>query len=214
MNTNTSYPGILVVVEGINGSGKTTIINELKNHLDFSNMKSSYYKFPDRTGVLGEKIDGYLKGSISITSKYDIIDMFAQNRKAVKCDIVKDLYDGKIVICDRYVFSAIAYQIPGHITDAKKIHRYCNVIGYFDKEMPLPDLIYLVDGDHLNKRRGIVREIFHDTTGNGAKNKKQMLYSVINNFTNRFLILKNREGSLPDVVKTIYYDILHRQKFA
>ena len=213
MNSSNDYPGTLVVIEGVNGSGKTTTINELKNRLTSSNIPASYYKFPDRIGREGDKIDQYLKGTLTIDSTYDILDMFSKNRDAVRLDMINDLRSGKVVICDRYVFSAIAYQIPSHVTDPKKIKRYCNIIGYFDKSMPVPDLIYLIDGDHLHKRTGIVKERFH-SMGKAAQRKKEMLHAVIKNFTNRFLMLKNWNGKLDEVVTSIYSDIIYRQRFA
>lgn len=198
--------GVLIVLEGINGSGKTTIINQLKQHLNQIQVPTEYYKFPDRTGFNGKKIDSYLKGETKITSKYDILDMFAANRKAVKDDITKAIDAGKVVICDRYVFSAIAYQIPPRVVDPHVINLYANVLGYFDKDMVFPTKTYLIDGDHLLKRSTSNKEIFH-CTGQSAKHIKDKLYHVIKNYTTQYSVLKNHTGCVDEIVNFIAYDI-------
>lgn len=198
--------GILIVIEGLNGSGKTTIIDQLKKHFASIQVEASFYKFPDRNGLNGKKIDDYLKGSIVIDSKYDILDMFAANRNAVQHSIRDDLHKGKVVICDRYIFSAIAYQIPERVVQLNTIANYCNVIGYFDKSMPAPSMTYLIDGDHLLKRGIVSREIFH-YTGAHARGMKHKLHSVIRNYTRRFRVLRNQIGQLDEVVKFIAFDI-------
>lgn len=200
-----NYDGVLVVVEGINGAGKTTVIDHVVKHYNNYGKSTIVYKFPNRFGIYGERIDDYLKGHIQIESKYDILDMFACDRAVVKKEIERHLEDGSIVICDRYVFSAIAYHIPKHIYETKKIRLYCNVIGYFDKDMPIPDIVYLIEGNHLSKRKCIM-EIFHDSN-NTNKKQRDMLYKVINNYCVSFSALQNFTNRLDEVVKFIINDI-------
>lgn len=200
--------GLLVVVEGINGAGKTTIIDQVVNKLEYTDRSVVVYKFPNRKGIYGNHIDRYLKGELTITSKYDILNMFAANRFHVCEDIENDLRKGKIVICDRYIFSAIAYHIPQQIDDSLKVHHYCNIIGYFDKDMPLPDIIYLIEGDHIHRRGILSREIFHHS-GNKAWKLKNMIYKVIRNYTTSFTVLKNYDGHMLEVVNHIVNDIIN-----
>ena len=208
--------GLLVVLEGANGAGKTTIINELVEYLRAMRMPASFYKLPDRAGINGKKIDQYLKGLIKLNSKYEILDMFSGNRRTLGNMIKDDLSCGKVVICDRYVFSAIAYQIPPRVYNPQVVKLYCDIIGYFDRQMPMPDLVYLIEGDHLRKRGISYREIFH-YHGDRSRLIKNMLNLVIRNYTSNFVILKNHEGHLDQVVSHIIYDIgieLHRKTSA
>jgi len=199
-----TYSGLLVVVEGINGAGKTSIINKVVEYLESCSATVVVYKFPNRKGAFGGHIDRYLKGELTISSKYDILNMFAANRKAVKEAIEKDLVEGKIVICDRYIFSAIAYHIPHDGRDTRKIHMYCNIIGYFDKTMPVPDVVYLIEGDHIAKR-GIL-EIFHHV-GSESQKLKNMIYKVISNYSTRFAVVSNHTGRMDDAVSFITENI-------
>lgn len=198
--------GLLVVVEGINGAGKSAIINELLKHYKHTRRSAALYKFPSRSGELGQKINAYLTGKLKITSKYDVLDMFARDREMAKIGIKKDLAEGKIVICDRYFFSAVAYHIPINVSERAKINLYCRVIGHFDKGMPIPDITYLIDGHHLAKRGIVKRELFHYM---GAKSQAlhSILHWVIDSFTQQYMNIKNKDGHLDDIVRDIINDI-------
>lgn len=185
--------GALIVFEGVNGAGKTTIIDMIAAYYDDVNIPYSKYKFPNRSGPYGDKIDQYLKGTLKIESKYDILDMFARDRKHVCEQIKKDIQDGMIVLCDRYIFSAIAYQVPLYITSTEVIKNYCTVIGYFDKDMPMPDLVFLVRGDFLRERGIVTKEIFHYVNDN-QRELYNILHMVTSQYTTTTIELSNRRG--------------------
>ena len=201
--------GVLVVIEGVNGAGKTSIINELIDRFDTLKIPISVYKFPNRNGPYGSKIDQYLKGEILIESKYDVLDMFAADRLSVKEQITTDIRNGKIVICDRYVYSAIAYHIPLSVETTKSVRLYCNILGYFDKTMPMPDMIYLIEGAHLMKRGIVNKEVFH-YVGEKSNKMSNMLHKVIASFTQSVIIIKNKNGYLDTSVNQIFNDIMFR----
>lgn len=198
--------GMLVVIEGINGAGKTTIINELVAHYRSIHIPVAVYKFPNRNGIHGKRIDAYLKGDITIPSKYDVINMFAADRNAVKENIRNDLHNGKLVICDRYIFSAIAYHIPLHVTDMQKIRAYCNVLGNFDKHMPKPDMVYLIEGNHLAKRGIARKEVFH-YHGDKCRSLRITLHKVISIISPHFAVVTNHDGRTNEAVNYIANDI-------
>jgi len=198
--------GQLIVIEGANGAGKSTIIEEICKYFTIFNIEVSVYKFPNRYGKHGHTIDQYLKGEITIQSKYDILSMFAADRREATANMEKDLTRGKVVICDRYVFSAIAYQIPAHVTKPIVIRNYCNIIGYFDKNMPIPDMVFLIEGDHLSKRGINNPERFH-YMGDKALAIQNALRLVVDNYATPHAILKNRHGHLNDIVHYIVCDI-------
>ena len=203
------YIGCLVVVEGVNGSGKTTIISQLVEYLNESKIAVSTYKFPYRDGYRGKEIDDYLKKQTTEKSMYDVLDMFADNRKSMIGAIKNDLVRGNIVICDRYVFSAIAYHIPLDVKDKEIIKNYCNVIGYFDKDMPVPDMVYLIQGDHLRKRKDSIVELFH-STGDKAQARHRLLSKVIESYSKNFKVLENKLNK-SHVVATLMYSQIIRQ---
>lgn len=197
--------GLLVVVEGINGAGKSTVIELAAKQLEAVGRTTVVYKFPNRKGLWGSRIDRYLRGELTMSSKYDILHMFASNRSVVRDNIIADIDSGKVVVCDRYIFSAIAYHIPPRVTDMGTIRNYCRVISYFDKDMPVPDIIYLVDGDHLHRRTGSGAEIFH--APEKAQCLKNMIYNVIRNYPTKLVVLHNRAGEAETVATLMARDI-------
>lgn len=103
--------GKFIVFEGPDGSGKTTIINKVKEKLEENNYPISYYREPGGT-YISEKIR-----SIIIDNDNHMMDaktealLFASSRaQLVSEKILPDLKEGKIVICDRFVMSSLLYQ--------------------------------------------------------------------------------------------------------
>lgn len=198
--------GLIIAIEGINGSGKSTIIMELTKY--FRNIRQPYkvYKFPDRQGYYGNKIDKFLRKEQNFEYKYDMFNAFAANRFAVREQMLCDMYAGFIVICDRYIFSGIAYHIPINASD-QSIQNYQNIIGYFDKDMPIPDMTYLISGNHLHLRKEDEQR-FHGVNANKLFNifKKIIAYK-----TNNYMMLRNEYGKIHELVQFMVNDIISKQ---
>jgi dTMP kinase len=201
--------GLLVVVEGINGAGKSTIIEKLIERYQTTSISLSVYKFPNRNGKYGQSIDRYLKGIDRIKSKYDVLNMFALDRESVRGRIESDLSNGFLVICDRYVYSAIAYHIPPNVVQPYIVYSYCGVIGHFDRNMPIPDITYIIDGNHLVKRGVVGREIFH-YIGKKATRLTNMLKLVANCHNTAAIVIKNEDGKINNLIEAISRDIEFR----
>lgn len=103
--------GKFIVFEGPDGSGKTTIIKQVKTLLENKDYDISYYREPGGTKI-SEKIR-----SIIIDNDNSMMDaktealLFASSRAQLVAEkIIPDLKVGKIVICDRFVMSSLLYQ--------------------------------------------------------------------------------------------------------
>ncbi len=196
--------GLLVVIEGVNGCGKSTIIDEIKSYFEHVQQLVKVYKFPDRSGDFGKQIDDYLCKRNPFKYKYDVLHAFAANRLAMKNSILKDLMNGYVVICDRYSFSGIAYHIP--LNASKQVVRiYNSIISYFDRNMPNPDITYLIKGDHLNLRNEVAQRYHYGIDTNHLL--FEIFREVIELNTNKYEILKNDYGKLDTVVLYIINDI-------
>ena len=53
--------GKLIVFEGVDCTGKTTISRHIIETLDNLDIPVKLYRFPDRTTTIGKNIDSYLK---------------------------------------------------------------------------------------------------------------------------------------------------------
>lgn len=104
-----TYPGKFIVLEGIDGSGKTTQAKRLVEHLDKKGQKAIYTKEPT-DGPIGQLIREILKGEIKV-SKASFQYLFSADRANHEEKIVQQLKDGVYVVCDRYFWSSVAYGI-------------------------------------------------------------------------------------------------------
>jgi dTMP kinase len=101
--------GIFIVIEGLDGSGKTTQATLLAKKLE-QNYKVLLTAEPSR-GKIGAFIrEGCLYEDKRLPTEAEAL-LFAADRIEHMYDEVKPALDeGKLVICDRYIYSSLAYQ--------------------------------------------------------------------------------------------------------
>ena len=102
--------GLLIVFEGIDGSGKSTQCRMLADHLNKKGIANISLAEPTR-GKWGMKIRQLLaKGRNGISSNEELEWFMNDRREDVKQNIEPALKAGKVVLMDRYYFSTAAYQ--------------------------------------------------------------------------------------------------------
>ncbi|MDT8301089.1 MAG: dTMP kinase [Sedimentisphaerales bacterium] len=113
-----------VVIEGLDGSGKSTQIRLLKNYLDSQKTKYKYLHFPRTDSpVYGEMISRFLRGEfgkVNSVNPYFVALLYAGDRENAKPIIKRWLSEDYIVIVDRYVYSNIAFQCAKVDTSEEK----------------------------------------------------------------------------------------------
>lgn len=101
-----------IVFEGIDGAGKTTQINLLREALTSRGIRCHVTAEPTDMPS-GKKIREALSGKVPVTTA-QMAEMFACDRVIHNCDaeqgIGRLLSDGVTVISDRYYYSSLAYQ--------------------------------------------------------------------------------------------------------
>jgi dTMP kinase len=106
--------GKLIVFEGIDGSGKATQLNLLKEYLDSQEIPNETLDFPRyRDSFHGRTISKYLKGEfgeVNSVSPYLISLAYALDRASAKKEMNGWLGEGKIILANRYVTSNMAHQ--------------------------------------------------------------------------------------------------------
>ena len=101
--------GIFIVIEGLDGSGKTTQANLLANRLSHNHAVVLTAE-PSR-GKIGTFIrDGCLYEDKRLPTEAEALLFAADRIEHMQKDLKPALNEGKLVICDRYIYSSLAYQ--------------------------------------------------------------------------------------------------------
>ena len=97
---------MLIVFEGIDGSGKGDQISRFVSFLRQKKVRYSLHKYPTRKA---NEALGHLSGEIEVPPA-QLVRVFAKDIAAEQKIIERELADGKVVVCDRYLHSTLAYQ--------------------------------------------------------------------------------------------------------
>ncbi|KAM0754060.1 Deoxythymidylate kinase, partial [Meredithblackwellia eburnea MCA 4105] len=129
--------GAFIVFEGLDRSGKSTQVANIVQLLKNKGLDVVPSRFPDRTTTTGGMINSYLLSKTELDDRA-IHLLFSANRWERANEILKDLHEGKTVICDRYAFSGIAFSAikPG------LSYHWCLSP---DIGLPAPDLVLFLD---------------------------------------------------------------------
>lgn len=105
---------MFIVLEGLDGAGKSTQIAKLKALFTERGVESEYLHFPRFDApVYGDLIARFLRGdlgSVEQVNPYLVALLYAGDRADCAKTINAWLSEGKVVIVDRYVYSNIGYQ--------------------------------------------------------------------------------------------------------
>ena len=141
----------LLVIEGVDGAGKSTQIKMLRDFFSGKGYNCEYMHFPRTdTPYFGELIARFLRGefgSLSEVDPYLVAMLYAGDRKDAS-DIIRNwLKEGKIVLLDRYTYSNIAYQCA-KLPESKSQIELMNWIlslEFSHFAIPKPDLNIFLD---------------------------------------------------------------------
>jgi dTMP kinase len=142
---------MLVVLEGLDGAGKSTQVKKLRAYLEsiFGNLE--YIHFPRYDSpVYGDLISRFLRGDFGSNEAVHpqlVALLFAEDRHGAAPQMENVLAGGGTVLLDRYVYSNIAYQCA-KVKDSKEAEELRDWIfntEYGDFELPKPDLNIFLD---------------------------------------------------------------------
>ncbi len=118
---------MFITVEGGEGSGKTTLIANLANHLKAEGKKVLVTREPGGTGF-GESIRDVLLDPdlpFAFGPRAEMLLFLAARVQHMEEVIQPALDEGYIVICDRFNDSTIAYQGGGRQLGIDQVERLC-----------------------------------------------------------------------------------------
>jgi len=106
--------GVLIVIDGGNGSGKTTQTQLLVNYLKRKSLPVKYVDFPQYYNSFhGKTVAKFLRGEfgrIDEVSPYLASLAYALDRASIKTEMDDFLNQGGIIIANRYATSSMAHQ--------------------------------------------------------------------------------------------------------
>ncbi len=101
--------GIFIVIEGLDGSGKTTQANLLAQKL--SKSYTVLLTAEPSRGKIGTFIrEGCLYEDKRLPTEAEALLFAADRIEHMYSEVKPSLDEGKLVICDRYIYSSLAYQ--------------------------------------------------------------------------------------------------------
>ena len=128
----------IISFEGIEGAGKTTQINLLKDYLDLNNITCTLLREPGSTpgGEMIRKV--LLSNEITLSSMTELLLMFSARAEMVNNLITKS--DSEFIVLDRYFHASLAYQGYGRGISLDKIYNLIKIT-----ECPEPNLTIVLD---------------------------------------------------------------------
>ena len=154
----------LLVIEGTDGSGKSTQIKMLRQYFESVNINYRYIHFP-RTDkpFYGELIARFLRGDLGDIHEVDpyiVALLYAGDRHDASKTIRDWLKKGHVVLLDRYVYSNIAFQCAKVKDEAemKRLRQWILDLEFEYYGNPKPDLNILLDVPLSFTRRNLTAE--------------------------------------------------------
>lgn len=135
--------GFFITFEGVDGCGKTTQLTKVKEYLEQKGFCVVTTREPGSLDT-GKEIRNILLHSKSqVSDRCEMFLFLADRANHVEMFIEPNLQEGKIVLCDRYTDSTIAYQGFARGQDIKLLKDLNNIATGNLK----PDLTLLYDVD-------------------------------------------------------------------
>lgn len=142
---------MLVVLEGLDGAGKSTQVKKLREYLNEVLGNLNYIHFPRYESPLyGELISKFLRGDFGCIEQVHpqlVALLFAEDRHQAAPEIRQILASGGNVLLDRYVYSNIAYQCAklSNSQEAEDLREWILNTEYGSFDLPRPDLNLFLD---------------------------------------------------------------------
>lgn len=141
----------LLVIEGLDGAGKSTQVNFLKDYIKSLGKDYQYLHFPQtESPVYGELIARFLKGELGNNNEvnpYLVALIYAGDRADARPLLQKWMDESKTIILDRYVYSNVAYQCAklNKQADRDKLKTWILETEFNYFKLPKPDLNIFLD---------------------------------------------------------------------
>ncbi len=156
---------MFIVLEGVDGSGKSTQIANLQRMFAEQGISTEYLHFPRFDApYFGDLIARFLRGelgSVEQVDPYIVAMLYAGDRRDAAAMIRGWMAEGKVVICDRYVYSNIGYQCAkvADTEEREKFREWILSLEYDYFAIPRPDVSLFLDVPFAFTERKLMQEV-------------------------------------------------------
>lgn len=194
-----------ITFEGPEGSGKTTVIEQVAKRLE---TEYNVVLTREPGGVkTGEQIREVLLEGDDMDDRTEALLFAASRREHLVGKVIPSLEEGKLVLCDRYIDSSLAYQGYARgigIEEVKSINEFAINSLYPDKTIYLDVSVEIGRDRILKNQRNQNRldqegVIFHEKVVEGYR-------EIIHNESKRFIVI-DANRSIEEVVNDTYESI-------
>lgn len=196
-----------ITFEGPEGSGKTTVMREITQRLESEGWEVVVTREPGGVKT-GEDIRKILLEGEAIDDRSEALLFAASRREHLVNKVLPALREGKVVLCDRYIDSSLAYQGYARgigVEEVRSINEFA-INGLY------PDLTLYLD---IRASVGIQRINDNQRTQNRLDREKLDFHEkvvegyrqIIHNEPNRFAVI-NAEQSIEEVANSAYESII------
>jgi len=224
------YKGKFIVIEGIDGSGKSTQEKLLTRSLKKEGYKVSFIDFPQHGRKSAGLVDEYLTGkygSAEEVSPYQASIFYACDRYDASFKIRDWLKKGRIVLADRYIGSNIGHQ-GGKIKnkgERKKYLKWLYNLEYGIFKIPKPDINFILkvppkiaqtlsekitDKKKKAQKKGYLshKKDIHEKDLNHLKNTEKAYLDIAREFPKEFRLIECFKNGNLLPPETIHQEIL------
>jgi len=188
-----------IAFEGIDGSGKTSLIENLSTILDSLNKKHIIVREPGGTSV-GEGIrELLLSHDYQVNPLAEALLMSASRAQLIQETVIPTINNGRVVVTDRSAYSSVAYQGVGRGLGYQEIYQLNDLAidGFW------PEKVILLD---IDPKISLSRQKIADRIGSGEVDFFQKVRSgylkLADEFESQFLVL-NATKSIDENVNSI-----------
>lgn len=183
--------GTFITFEGGDGAGKTTLIHSIFNYLEKAGRNVAETRAPGGTQI-GQDIRNLLlhKHDAPLSKRTELLLFIADRAQHVDELILPNLKKGKIVLCDRFNDSTLAYQAGARGFDEKWVRTLCD----FACDGLKPDLTLYLDldpkiGFERVKKAGVAKDRIESETLKFHQKIRTAFKKIAKKEPKRFIII-------------------------